>query len=138
MRRVLRTVHLRFSLPPCLPPPLSESLPLFAVPLYQLESTLIILMSSSRARELRSLRSTDRAPSPPKYAPGGRKRLQSNADEVIPKRSKTANRDNDEDDDDDLEQQPVKKAATKSKGKKGKNTRFVMVAYRTYQLTTLQ
>ena len=62
-------------------------------------------------RELRSSGGTDR--------PGGRKRLQSNADEVITKRSKT--NDNDSDD----EEEPVKKVATKGKGKKGKKPRYV-------------
>jgi hypothetical protein len=62
-------------------------------------------------RELRSLGGTDR--------PGGRKRLQSNADEVSAKRTKT--NDNDSDD----EEQPVKKVAMKGKGKKGKKPRYV-------------
>ena len=62
-------------------------------------------------RELRSL--------------GGRKRQQSNADEVIAKRSK--NDDNDSDNDSDDEEQPVKKAATKGKGKKGKKPRYVII-----------
>jgi hypothetical protein len=64
-------------------------------------------------RELRSLGGTDR--------PGGRKRLQStgNADEVIAKRTKTNNNDSDD------EELPVKKVATKGKGKKGKKPRYV-------------
>lgn len=64
-------------------------------------------------RELRSLGGTDR--------PGGRKRLQStgNSDEVIAKRTKTNNNDSDD------EELPVKKVATKGKGKKGKKPRYV-------------
>jgi hypothetical protein len=61
-------------------------------------------------RELHSLGGTDR--------PGGRKRLQSNADDVSAKRPKT--NDNDSDD----EGQPKKKV-TKGKGKKGKKPRYV-------------
>ena len=66
-------------------------------------------------RELRSMR-------------GGRKRLQSNGDEVTPKRSKTTN--NDLDDGGNYEEQaeqPVKKAATQGKAKKGKKSRFVTI-----------
>jgi hypothetical protein len=62
-------------------------------------------------RELRSLGGTDR--------PGGRKRLQSNADEVIAKRTKTNKKDSDD------EEQPEKKVVTKGKGKKGKKPRYV-------------
>jgi hypothetical protein len=83
------------------------------------------------ARELRSFRGSQNSP---KRAPGGRKRLQSNADdsEATLKRSKTTN--NDEDIEvEHAEQQPVKKAATKGKGKKGKKTRYVAYPYmRTY------
>jgi hypothetical protein len=49
----------------------------------------------------------------------GRKRLQSNADEATAKRSKTAQEDSEEENI-EVEQQPVKKTATKGKGKKGK------------------
>jgi hypothetical protein len=56
----------------------------------------------------------------------GRKRLQSNADEVIAKRSRTTNNDDDEESEVTVEPQQLKKAATKSKGKKGKQTRCVM------------
>jgi hypothetical protein len=78
------------------------------------------------ARELRSLRGSQI--SPPKLVPGARKRLQSNADEAIPKRSKTTN--NDEDiEGEPAEQQPVKKAAKKGEDKKGKKTRFVAYPY---------
>ena len=62
--------------------------------------------------------------SPPKHAPGGRKRLQSNADEATPKRSKMTN-DDEEEGGIEVDQQTVKKVATKGKGKKGKNPRFV-------------
>jgi hypothetical protein len=76
-------------------------------------------------RKLCSLRGSQI--SPPKLAPGGRKRLQSNADEATPKRSKTTN--NDEDSEvERAEQQPVKKAATKGKDK-GKKNRFVAYPY---------
>jgi len=56
---------------------------------------------------------------------GGRKRLQSNADEVIAKRSKTNDKheDNDPDNDSHDDEQPVKKAVMKGKVKKGKNPR---------------
>jgi hypothetical protein len=75
------------------------------------------------ARELCSLRITDRSPSPPK---GGQKRLQSNADEAAPKRSKTTN-DNEKEESVEEEQQPVavKKVATRGNGKKGKKPRYV-------------
>jgi hypothetical protein len=63
-------------------------------------------------RELCSSGSTDR--------PGGRKRLQSNAEEVIAKRSKTNDNDSASED-----EEPVKKVVTKVKGKKGKNSRYV-------------
>lgn len=82
----------------------------------------------STPRQLRSLRSTDRAPTPPKDAPGGRKRLQSNPDETTAKRSKTINNSEKEESTEE-EQQPVKKAATKGKGKKGKKNRFVTYSY---------
>lgn len=90
------------------------------------------------ARELRSglVRGTDRAD-----APGGRKRLQSNADEAAPKRPKTVNNDEEEESNEE-EEQPVRKAATKGKGKKGKKPMFVTYPYErlvaAYQLTTLQ
>jgi hypothetical protein len=77
------------------------------------------------ARELRSLRGSQN--SPPKLAPGGRKRLQSNADEATPIRLKTTNNN-----EEDVEQQPVKKAAMKGKGKKGKKARFVAYLFMTY------
>jgi hypothetical protein len=90
------------------------------------------------ARELRSLCGSQI--SPPKLVLQGRKRLQSNADEATPKRSKTTN--NDEDIEvEHAEQQPVKTAAKKGKDKKGKKTRFVAYPYMrfmvTYQLTTI-
>ena len=73
------------------------------------------------ARELHSLRG--RQSSSPKRA-GGRKRLQSNADEVIAKRSKI-----NEEDEAEQAEQPVKKAVTVTKGNlKGKKeiqARFV-------------
>jgi hypothetical protein len=80
------------------------------------------------ARELRSLRGRG---SPPKHAPGGRKRLQSNADEATPKRPKTTNNSEEEGsiEEEQPEKRPVKKAATKGKGKKGKQTRFVVYPY---------
>jgi len=56
----------------------------------------------------------------------GRKRNQSNADEVIAKRSKTTNNDDDEESEVTVEPQQLKKAATKGKGKQGKKTRCVM------------
>jgi hypothetical protein len=70
------------------------------------------------ARKLRSSRGNQG--SPPKQR---QKRGHSNADEANPKRLKT-------NDDDDIEindsgPQPVKKPATKGKGKKGKKTRCV-------------
>ena len=67
-------------------------------------------------RELRSLGGTDR--------PGGRKRLQSNTDDVSAKRTKT--NDNDSDDEEQPVKKPVKKAATKGKGKKGKKPMYVL------------
>ena len=70
------------------------------------------------ARELRSLGGMDR--------PVGQKRLQSNADELIAKRTKT--NDNNSDDEEQAEQ-PVKKVATKGKGRKGKKTRYVPYPY---------
>ena len=66
-------------------------------------------------RELRSMR-------------GGRKWLQSNADEVTAKRSKTTNNDSDDGgNDEEQAEQPVKKAATRGKAKKGKKPRFVTI-----------
>ena len=60
--------------------------------------------------ELRSLGGMDR--------PGGWKRLQSNADELITKRAKTNKNDSDD------EEQPEKKVVMKGKGKKGKKPRY--------------
>ena len=57
---------------------------------------------------------------PPKDGPGARKWLQSNPDEATAKRSKTINN-SEEEESIEEEQQPVKKAATKGKGRKGKN-----------------
>ena len=81
------------------------------------------------ARELRALRANESALSPPKQAPRGRKRLQSNADEVTSKRSKAANNDGEEGSI-EVEEQPVKKAATKGKGKKEKKSRCVTLQYK--------
>ena len=64
----------------------------------------------------------------------GRKRLQSNADEVNAKRSKTTN--NDDDEESEVEPQQLKKTATKGKGKKGKQSRCVM--YISVIITNLQ
>ena len=61
------------------------------------------------AHELRALHGNDRALSPPKHAPRGRKQLQSNADEATPKRSKAANNDGEEGSI-EVEKVPVKKA----------------------------
>ena len=59
---------------------------------------------------------------------GGRKQLQSNADEVTSKRSKTINNDSDDGgNDEEQAEQPVKKAATQGKAKKGKRPRFVTI-----------
>jgi hypothetical protein len=59
----------------------------------------------------------------------GQKRLQSNADEATTtsKRSKTTNKDDEEGS--EVELQPVKKAATKSKGKKANKPRYVSYPY---------
>ena len=70
--------------------------------------------------ELRSIRGRDRARSPSKQTLGGRKRLQSDTDEATPKRSKTHD---EEEGSNEIEHQPA--AATKGKGKKGKNLRWV-------------
>ena len=48
------------------------------------------------AHELHALHANESALSPPKQAPRGQKQLQSNADEVTSKRSKTANNDGEE------------------------------------------
>ena len=56
----------------------------------------------------------------------GQKRQQSNADEVIAKRSRTTNDNDDKESEITVEPQQVKKAATKGKSKKGKQTRCVM------------
>ena len=59
---------------------------------------------------------------------GERKQLQSNADEVTSKRSKTINNDLDDGgNDEEHAEQPVKKAATRGKAKKGKKSRFVTI-----------
>ena len=88
------------------------------------------------ARELRSSSLRGSQSSLP-LAERGRKRLRSNADEATPKRLKATGND-EEDGSTKVEQQSVKKAATKGKGKdlKGKTTRFVTHPYiRTYGLT---
>ena len=73
-------------------------------------------LTTMSTRELRSLGGTDR--------PGGRKWLQSNTDDVSAKRTKT--NDNDSDDEEQPVKKPVKKAATKGKGKKGKKPMYVL------------
>ena len=55
--------------------------------------------------------------------------FQSNADEVTSKRSKAANNDGEEGSV-EVEEQPVKKAATKGKGKKEKKSRCVTLQYK--------
>ena len=108
----------------------SPFLPLFSL-------LLSISTTSMSAHELRALPGNERAVSPPKHAPQGRKRLQSNADEATPKRSKATNKDGEEGSI-EVEEEPVKTAATKSKDKKGKKSRCVASQYiSTCQLITL-
>jgi hypothetical protein len=88
------------------------------------------------ARELRALHGNERALSPPKQASRGRKRLQSNADKATPKRSKAANKG--EEGSIEVEEEQVKEAAKKGKGKKGIKPRCVASLYiSTCQLITL-
>ena len=74
------------------------------------------------ARELHALRANESALSPPKQAPRGRKRLQSNADEVTSKRSKAANNDG--------EEGSIEVEEQKGKGNKEKKSRCVTLQYK--------
>ena len=61
---------------------------------------------------------------------GGRKQLQSNADEVTSKRSKTINNDSDDGgNDEEHAEQPVKKAATQARPRRGKNPGSLLYTY---------
>jgi hypothetical protein len=109
-----------------------------STPLYSCYPPSHLLMS----RELRSARTvatstTPTAPAAPR-ASRGRKRLQSNAEETVPKRSKTdtAQDDNNDSDDDKLKEAPVK---GKGKGKgpaRGRTIRCVALPSLSLHLLT--